>query len=82
MRNRKRIIMSSINSTATLDADRQGSGSRIAYDINDAAAHTAVDAGRIALAIRDRELPAYRIGGQAVLLPEDIRTWVKSHPRF
>jgi len=54
----------------------------LAYGIDAAAAHANTTAARIAVAIRDNQLAAYRIDGQAIMLPEDIRAWVAAHPRF
>lgn len=55
---------------------------RVAYDIDAAAQATSAKPQTVTLAIRDRQLPAYRIDGQAVILHEDLTDWVKSHPRF
>ena len=63
--------MSNTNSTA-----------RVAFNIEDAATTTATSPQTIALAIRDRELPAYRIDGQAIMLPADLTAWILTHPRF
>jgi len=54
----------------------------LAYNIDTAAAHSNTTPARIAIAIRDGDLAAYRIDGQAMMLPDDIRAWVKSHPKF
>jgi len=54
----------------------------LAYNIDTAATHSPFDTGTIALAIRDNQLKAYRIGGQAIMLPADLRAWVKTHPKF
>jgi len=54
----------------------------LTYNIDTAAAHANTTAARIAVAIRDNQLTAYRIDGQAMMLPDDIRAWVKSHPKF
>lgn len=54
----------------------------LAYDIDRAAEDSNIPRGAIADAIRDRKLTAYRIDGQAFMLPNDYRDWVASHPRF
>lgn len=55
---------------------------RVAYKIEDAAKATGTEPNTVALAIRDDQLTAYRIDGQAIILHDDLTRWVQSHPRF
>lgn len=56
---------------------------RVAYTIEDAAeAAGGIPESIIALAIRNRELPAYRINNQAITLREDLTEWVRTRERF
>lgn len=59
-----------------------GSMYRLAYSIDTAADRSPFTGPQIAVAIRDGLLNAYRVEGNAILLPEDFHAWVKSHPKF
>jgi excisionase family DNA binding protein len=53
---------------------------RLSWSPEHTSALTGIGTSRVREAIRDGSLPAHRNGASIVVLPDDVKTWLKSLP--
>ncbi|MFC5930849.1 helix-turn-helix domain-containing protein [Cryobacterium melibiosiphilum] len=56
--------------------------SKIGYTITQAADAAGVTVRMIEVAVRAKQLKAHRVEGQAVMLKDDITTWLRGFPSW
>ncbi len=55
---------------------------KIGYNIEEAARAAGASEQGVVMAITDRELPAYKLEGECIILAADIEAWIRTKPAY